>query len=81
MPHPTAIGNASEDYLFGLLYARKNKKKLVTIISHPILRKTGFYCILSIMTFYKIFVFCTPVTSFKIAIKKKTVFKFTFSKY
>jgi putative glycosyltransferase (TIGR04372 family) len=41
MPHPTAIGNALEDYLFGLMYAKKNKRKLVTIVPHPILRKTG----------------------------------------
>lgn len=41
MPHPTAIGNALEDYLFGLMYAKKSKKKLVTIVPHPILRKTG----------------------------------------
>ena len=41
MPHPTAIGNASEDYLFGLLYARKHKRKLTVIIPHPMLKKTG----------------------------------------
>jgi len=41
IPHPTAIGNASEDYLFGLLYAKKNRRKLVTMICHPMLAKTG----------------------------------------
>lgn len=41
MPHPTAIGNALEDYLFGLMYAKKNNRKLVTIVPHPILGKTG----------------------------------------
>lgn len=41
MPHPTAIGNASEDYFFGLLYAKKNKRKLVVIVPHKILAVTG----------------------------------------
>lgn len=41
MPHPTAIGNASEDYLFGLLYAKKHRRKLVTLTCHPMLAKTG----------------------------------------
>jgi putative glycosyltransferase (TIGR04372 family) len=41
MPHPTAIGNALEDYLFGLMYAKKNNRKLVTIVPCAILRKTG----------------------------------------
>ena len=41
MPHPTAIGNASEDYLFGLIYAVKHKRKLVLIMPHQILSVTG----------------------------------------
>ncbi len=41
MPHPTAIGNASEDYLFGLIYAIKHKRKLVLIMPHQILSVTG----------------------------------------
>ncbi|MDA1330213.1 MAG: TIGR04372 family glycosyltransferase [Chloroflexi bacterium] len=31
LPHPVAIGNASEDYYFGLLAARKQGKKLVVL--------------------------------------------------
>lgn len=41
MPHPTAIGNAVEDFLFGLMYAKRNKVKLVTLVPHPLLQKTG----------------------------------------
>lgn len=41
MPHPTAIGNAVEDFLFGLMYAKRNKIKLVTLVPHPLLQKTG----------------------------------------
>lgn len=41
MPHPTAIGNAVEDFLFGLMYAKRNNIKLVTLVPHPLLQKTG----------------------------------------
>ena len=40
MPHPTAIGNALEDFLFGLMYAKRNNIKLVTLVPHPLLQKT-----------------------------------------
>lgn len=35
-PHPVAIGNASEDYYFGLLKARKEGKKLVVLFPYPL---------------------------------------------
>jgi len=41
MPHPTAIGNALEDYLFGLMFAKKNNIKLVTLVPYPLLQRTG----------------------------------------
>ena len=41
-PHPTAIGNASEDYYFGLLKARYEAKKLLVLFPYPILRQPSF---------------------------------------
>ena len=89
MPHPTTIGNASEDYLFGLLYARKNKRKLVTIISHPMLTNTGlkmfdpkFLAYGNDLTFpkydsrqYKTFSFLVSVYFFILSIIVKIIYK------
>ena len=44
-PHPVSIGNASEDYYFGLLKARREGKKLVVLFPYPLpgrLRKPTF---------------------------------------
>ncbi|MCK5612346.1 TIGR04372 family glycosyltransferase [Candidatus Pacearchaeota archaeon] len=38
-PHPVSIGNASEDYLFGLLKARREGKKLVVLYPFQILNR------------------------------------------
>jgi putative glycosyltransferase (TIGR04372 family) len=35
-PHPVAIGNAAEDYYYGLLRARKEGKKLVILFPFPL---------------------------------------------
>ena len=35
-PHPVSIGNASEDYYFGLLKARREGKKLVVLFPYPL---------------------------------------------
>jgi putative glycosyltransferase (TIGR04372 family) len=35
LPHPVTVGNASEDYYFGLLAARKQGKKLVVLFPFP----------------------------------------------
>lgn len=35
-PHPVSIGNASEDYHFGLLKARREGKKLVVLFPYPL---------------------------------------------
>ena len=35
-PHPVSVGNASEDYYFGLLKARREGKRLVVLFPYPL---------------------------------------------